>query len=542
MNTATPNSRTSDLYRNARRCLCLGVLPALVWCLSIQPAEPVFDGDSNRHVMTSVFFRDFLADGQYTAPKAYAEAYYEQYPALGLLVWPPLFHGVCGAVMLIFGTSVVVPRILIVGFLIVSARSVYRIARRVIDPELAMLTTIVYALLPFVFRYSHDVMLEMPTLMLCLLSAEHFDQWTANERRRSLYIAAVTAALAALTRFDAVMLLPFYFFTLLLRGRWKRLWTWHVAAAAGLAICLIAPVYLLIAKEMGSLHIRQAAESVGGSVDGSAGGFLSLNNLLFYPSALPEQCGWPVAILATGGLLAAVGLRKSRRFVIFLALVLATYVTFTPLAELRARHSLYWLPSAAFFAVFAADAAAKLLAEGFGKALRFSTTVVVYALLLSSTAWSTLQEPSYRVEGYRQAAAFVLKQTSPGDRVFFDGWWDGNFTYYMRHLDPDRSRHIIRGDRLLYDFVCVPATDFQQHVETDADILAALTRSDPEYVVIENPQFFETIEIAQRLRDLIHARPEIFVPVEVIPVQSSLTHKTKFRLEIYEYRPVAPSP
>ena len=68
MNTALSINRISNLRRNTRRCLCLAALPILVWCLSIQPAEPVFDGDSNRHVMTSIFFRDFLADGQYTDP------------------------------------------------------------------------------------------------------------------------------------------------------------------------------------------------------------------------------------------------------------------------------------------------------------------------------------------------------------------------------------------------------------------------------------------------------------------------------------------
>ena len=53
--------------------------------------EPVFGGDSNRHVVTSIFFRDLLTDtittGHLSNPKDYAERYYEQYPALGLLVW-----------------------------------------------------------------------------------------------------------------------------------------------------------------------------------------------------------------------------------------------------------------------------------------------------------------------------------------------------------------------------------------------------------------------------------------------------------------------
>ena len=65
----------------------LPLLPLLLHLVTLAPAEPVFNGDANRHVMTSVFFRDFLIDLPLSHPKQYAEAYYEQYPALGLMVW-----------------------------------------------------------------------------------------------------------------------------------------------------------------------------------------------------------------------------------------------------------------------------------------------------------------------------------------------------------------------------------------------------------------------------------------------------------------------
>ena len=99
------------------------------------------------------------------------------------------------------------------------------------------------------------------------------------------------------------------------------------------------------------------------------------------------------------------------------------------------------------------------------------------------------------------------QHTLAGDRVFFDGWWDGNFTYHMRHLDPTRSRTVLRGDQLLYDFICVPATDFQKYVENDRDIVTKLLEADPKFVVLEDPQFYQTIAVAQQLRDLVKAQP-----------------------------------
>lgn len=527
---------TAEQFRqSALRCLVVAALPLLVHGLAVAPAEPVFDGDSNRHVMTSIFFRDFLADGEYLDPKGYAEAYFEQYPALGLLVWPPLFHGVCGVVMLCCGTSATVARVLIAVCLLLATRCVYQLARRAVDEQRALLTAIVFAILPLVFRYSRDVMLEMPTLALVLLSAEQFDLWLRSQRQRCLYVAAVSAALAALTRFDAAVLLPFYLIMLTLHRAWGRMKSVHVVAAAVIAICLVAPVYLLIAREMGALHLRQAAESVGGSVDGSRNGFLQARNFWFYPSVLVEQAGWPVTVCCVAGLLGVLLRRAGSQSAAFLALLLATYLTFSPLAELRSRHAIYWLPAVAYFAVLTAAGVAQYIARWIRPQWSAALTGGVYAVLLTTTAAGTLQEPAFRVEGYREAAAWLLQRSHAGDRVFFDGWWDGNFTYHMRHLDPSRSRHVIRGDRLLYDFVCVPSTDFQQHVESDREILQALLDAEIRFVVLENPQFYEQIAVAQQLRTLVHAQPELFVPERSIFVKSSLEHLPWFRLEIYRF-------
>lgn len=523
-----------------RRAILLIALPVALHLACARPVEPVFGGDSNRHVVISIFFRDLLTDtittGRLSNPKDYAERYYEQYPALGLLVWPPLFHGVCGVAMLVFGTSAEVARWLVVLSFVVSCWYVYRLTRRVLDDDLASAVTILYSIAPLIFDYSRDVMLEMPTLALVMVSVDQFDLWLRGTRRRHLYFAAISAALAALTRFDAAVLIPFYLGMFLLRGGWGRLWSRHVLIASAVAIVLVGPVYLVIAKEMGHLHVRQAAESVGGSEDGTANAFLASKNLWYYPVAIVEQSGWPATVLCVLGFV--LSLRRNQRLVnsTFIALTVATYVTFSPLAELRARHAIYWMPSVAFFAVLGLEAIRGFVRGAFsGERRNISAPKVIevtqragalplavgaYAILFASTAFGAMSLPTYRVEGHGSAAAQILEQTSPGDRIFFDGWWDGNFTYHMRHLDPSRSRSVIRGDKLPYDIVCVPSTDFQQYVKNDREIVARFIEANPGFMVLQNPQFFQTIEVAQELRDLVKNHPEIFEPVNQIPVKS----------------------
>jgi hypothetical protein len=459
--------------------------------------------------------------------------------------------------MLIFGTSADVARWLVLLSFIVSCWCVYRMARRILDNDLASAVMILYSIAPLIFDYSRDVMLEMPALALVMVSVDQFDLWLRGTRRRHLYLAAGSAALAALTRFDAAVLIPFYLMMFLQRGGWGRLWSRHVFIASAIAIVLVGPVYLVIAKEVGHLHVRQAAESVGGSEDGTANAFLATKNLWYYPVAIVEQSGWPAAVLCVLGF--ALSLRRSHRLQnsAFIALMVATYVTFSPLAELRARHAIYWMPSVAFFAVCGLEAILGFVRRTFSgerqgvsppsatgisrRADALPLAVGVYAILFASTAFGAMSLPTYRVEGYSSAAAQILEKTSPGDSVFFDGWWDGNFTYHMRHLDPGRSRSVIRGDKLLYDFVCVPTTDFQKHVENDREIVAKFIEANPRFVVLENPQFFQTIEVAQELRDLVKNHPDIFEPVNQIPVQSSIAHLPEFHIDLLRFNAQAAS-
>jgi len=562
-------------FNRIRRALLLVALPIVLHLVCTRPVEPVFGGDSNRHVVTSIFFRDYLSDtittGHLSNPKDYAERYYEQYPALGLLVWPPLFHGVCGAAMMIFGTSVEVARGLVLLSFVVSCWCVYRMAERVVDKDRAAAVTILYSIAPLIFDYSRDVMLEMPALALVMVSVDQFDLWLRGTRRRHLYIAAISAALAALTRFDAAVLLPFYLGMFVLQGGWTKLFNRHVVIASVVAMVLVGPVYLVILKETGDLHVRQAAESVGGSEDGTANAFLAAKNLWYYPKALVEQSGWPVAILCGLGFVTSLGRERRLQSSVFVALMVATYVTFSPLAELRARHAIYWMPSVAFFAVSGLEVILKWcsIRSGTRQASRpnyvamlalesrggfryiddwkndgrwahaLPLAVGAYAFLFAAAAHGSMSLTTYRVEGYSNAAELVLKSSSPGDKIFFDGWWDGNFTYHIRHLDPTRSRSVLRGDKLLYDFLCVPSTDFQQYVENDREIVAKFVEASPKFVVLENPQFFETIEVAQQLRDLVKTHPEIFEPVDQVPVSSSIAHQKKFHIDIHRFNPDA---
>ena len=519
-----------------RQIVTIAALPVLVMLLIDQPDEPVFGGDANRHVMTSVFFRDLIVDGGFTDPKTYAEDYFDQYPALSLLHFPPLFHGVVGGLMSIFGTSVMVARVFNFACFVTSCWLLYLLVRRRNSAELSQVAVTLFALMPMTLDYSRYVMLEMPTLMLCLLCVERFDVWLRGRSTRPLYVAAVAASLAALTRFDAIVLLPTLLLMAAFEGQARRLFGRHVLAASIVALILVSPTYGLIWYEKGDMHLRQAVESVGGE----SSKFLTDGCWSFYPVSTTEQAGWVIPLFACIGLLVCL-FRGVRNSAPFLALLLATYLTFTPLAELRARHAIYWLPALAYFASIGISAIIERLgrventeATANAQWQKLVAACICYAAVFVGTTHATLQHPAFVVSGYRHTADVVLQRTKAGDVVLVDAWWDGNFTYHVRHLDADRSRRIVRGDQIFYDFLSVPNIDFQAFVETDLDILKAIRDSNATCVVFEDPQPFGHIPLSQKFRQLVARQPRVFPPVEDVSVSLKFPQARPFELRILD--------
>jgi hypothetical protein len=502
------------------------ILPALVVVLAShlaipQPEEPVFYGDENRHVMTGVFFRDLLADQPVTDVQGYAESYYVQYPALGLLVWPPMFHLVEGVAMSVFGTSFLVARFVVALFAMLACVYLFRLVSRTHGAGVAAASVLLFSFTPLVFTYSRQVMLEMPTLAFGLVATFHFVRYLDEFRRRDIFIAAVASACAALTRFDAVYLLPMFGFLMLARGQFQILLRREVWLATVVAVVLVAPFYLVAASQVGALHAKQATQSV---MQEDAGRTLS-EKLWFYPSQVPLQVGFALTIAALIGLLRLRDWERRRENLPYVAMLVATWATFTPIAEQDMRHAIYWVPALAVLAW----SGVSLLSEG---RYRVVLRPALIAGLLWATTSHTVSAPRPNLAGYREAAQWTLDNSAGSERFLFDGWLDGNFTYHVRHLDPQRQHTVLRGDKLFYGFICVPETDFAEYASSEQELLDIIFRYDPKFLIVEEPLPRE-IPAAERFRKLLRSHPENFELAREVPITGRMGNRSEFTLKIY---------
>ena len=516
--------RTDGMIRRNASILTVLLALVLLQVALYQPSEPFFYNDETRHVMTGVFFKDLLYDHPVTHVRQYAIDYYLKYPALGILVWPPLFYVTEGVAMSVFGTSMVVSRVLIGLFALFACVYLFLLSRRVVGPNRAALVVLAFGTTQLIFKYSHFVMLEMPMLALALGATYHFVLYLEQERRRDLFWWGLLAAASALTRFDVIYLLVLFPLLGALYRKWdilrkKEVWITMVAA-----LCLVAPAYIVTATSVGWLHAREVTETM----DAGDPALLSWARLFYYPAGLPYNLSWFFVIAAVVGAISAIA-RRDKSCLVFATIVAAVYVTFTPIAEMRERHVIYWVPALAFFAAEGVYHAAQLLRW------RLAVGILAGAVFGGAFAQAAPQLRTYLV-GYTAAAQYVQSHTANPPLCLYIGSLNGNFIYQMRRADPARRIWTLRGEKLAD---ALPRKEGSTQPDPDK-LLQAIKDYSPTFILVEHTSDPAFLAPSAWLAKLIEDHPERFRVEREFPMFSNSWQFAGGRILVY--RNLTPNP
>ena len=484
-------------------------------------SEPFFNNDETRHLMTGVFFRDFLHDLPLSHIRNYTVDYYLKYPALGLLVWPPLFYMIEGAVMLIFGTSFLTGKVLILAFACLVLFYLFQLARRTQDSMTALFGCALLAFSPLFFSYSQTVMLEIPTLAFSLGSVFYFQRFLDGEKSSNVFLAALFCAMALLTRFDALFLFPTFLVMTLIQNQFRFLFRKESILAFLICILIVSPAYLLTILQFGHSH----AQAINSGTGADSSHLLALSNFLYYPRIIPSQLGWPLTALVISGCFLLLLPSNRKTSTSYIAMIVGTYLTFSPMAELEARHAIYWIPAlsvcAALVIAFLWKNQFRLLAGLLG------------SLCLFGTAYGTINTSPQYVRGYSEAATYVLSHTQTSPYCLFDNYLNGNFIYQIRTHDPERKLGVLRGDKLFYGVLSDPHAAYKEFAHGTEDILSKIYAYDPEYIVTEDPQMGFVMPMAERLREILHDSTSRFKLEKSIPLQTNRRSFQGISLLIY---------
>ncbi|MCL4524481.1 MAG: glycosyltransferase family 39 protein [Acidobacteria bacterium] len=486
------------------------LLVGIVISIGMTQSEFFFFGDEMRHAMTGVFFRDLLVDHPWSNPVQYAYEYYAKYPALGLLYWPPLFHMVEGLFFLLFGINVVASRLTLLAYSLMGVYFWYKIAEREGPQPRALASAFIFPLLPFVLQYERVTMLEIPCVAMCLASLYFWQGFMREERARDLWWFAALLAAAFLTSQKAIFLVFFVVLHFLVEWRWKLLKRWDVWAAGLLSAVVVVPWYLFM---LGKLSLSY--ERVSGQAFHHAA---TLYHLTFYVERVILQTGILVGVLGMAGFVwALLRARKEHRF--FLVWIVATYVCFTLIQEKSTRHTLVWIPVLVYFTL--------VMVENLQP--RKSWIVPVFSVLAVYALVKALNTDSAKTSGIEPIARFVMAQPE-SDVVYYQGFLNGNFIFFVRKYDPQKRSLVAREKQVVATKINV-GYGTRRILNTPEEVIRMFQQWGIRYAVVENREFIGGLSPVR-----VALQSDQFEVVQRYSIHSNQAFFKNRRVTIFRYK------
>lgn len=476
--------------------------------------------DADRFMMDGVFILDFLREMPLTRIYDFTIRYYAQYPALSVGYHPPFFPLVEALFNSVFGINTWSSRLAVLAFALMGVWAWYRLTARIFDHTIAFWSALLLATTPFVVQWGWYTMSDIPLLSMVLVTSYFFYLYTETDHPAYLFLAALLFGIAVWTKQTAVFMAVWFVLYALFKGKalvyLRRKECWF---AIGFVFLMIAPL-AVITVWLGKVNLAQSV----GPVESHMPPRLSWHNLSLYPIMLAtDQIAFPVLVLGTLGL-ALAAWKRDARMLYFVMLVAATYLVFTFLLAKEARYTLSWIP------VFCLAAALPIYYLRSQRTSQIAFGVLLGASILYQIGEIYTKTPHYAT-GYEEAARYVVLH-SESPTVFFDGFNNGYFTYFIRQFDSKRELYILRGDKLLSSSALLPQSFLKVHAQTPEDIRGIFNKYGIVFVVVERESHFG-IPIHQTLRDYL--KTESFRLVKTIPVESNRNVLMGQVLLIYQY-------
>jgi Dolichyl-phosphate-mannose-protein mannosyltransferase len=447
-----------------------------------------FQGDSPRHALNGVFWKDFLGHPS-TDPVGFALDYYARYPAINPTSYPPAFYLLEAAAFAIVGPSAWAAKGLVLLFALMAAAYATLWLRRYIAPEAGDFGAVLL-LMPAVAELSHAVMLNVPALALTTAALYHARRWLDEPESRQLYAAAALGVLAILCYVPSAILVFVALAWLPMLGRSSVLAARRTLVVAMLCALGLLP-WMMVILRWSAAHVQMTTPSPRSLTASST--------WAYYPRSLVPTFGAAeVAVATVGAVVGLAGRRWRRETAVLLAWIAVTGLV---LIYLRAKDPRYLLPMAVPMLGLGAILPVSTAGRA-GRASRWTVPALAVALI-TAMGYQAWRSPIPVVHNVTEIVAF-LDRVAPGEPLFYDGPHDGVFTFYVRAADADRRRRVVRGDKLLYLEPLNRSMKRREFVVSRAEVIEALRgKSGCRWLAIEEAGGAEQPRVARLLREAV---------------------------------------
>ena len=478
-----------------------------------------FQGDSPRHAANGLFWWDFLTSFSLN-PLQFSLSYYARYPVIHPTGYPPLFYLIEGAVFFIFGASPFIAKGLVLAFALLAGFYAAAWLRRWIAKEAGWGGALLI-LQPEVIRWANAIMLNVPAMALGLATIYHARRWIESPSSRHIYPTAIYALLGILTYVHNIVMLFVVLALIIFKKQWMILWDRRVLIVSFIGMIVLLPWAIVIFK-WAPVQLTWVATPIGI--------LEKMPTWTYYLKQMKTLCTIPLVILAILGV--AVGLfdsrwRKEVKWAVIWFIVGYFFLSYIMVRE--GRYALHLIPPVVFLCcigLFSLMSWNAVCVKKVFSRLIFSGMAVLVLFHFSAAA----QVKVPYVKGFKDVVTFLDKM-APEKIIFYDGIYDGVFTFYLRSGDPKFKKGVVLGNKLLYASSIFRERKLIEKVTSVEDVVEVFrNKCGSEWLVIEGQLTPDKVTAAKFLRQAL-SRPE-FKFVKSFPV---ITPIGATQLDVYRF-------
>lgn len=486
-------------------CVFLAAFLAILtmqWRFGAWEREFGFHPDESAHYVTGVMVREYLLSGASEHPLRFAEQYYLRYPRLALGHWPPLFPGVLGAWMVLFGTGKPAVFCLLGMWGAGVCTLLYRLVR--LEGSVGWASAAAACWLLFQRQtqlWLGSVMTEIPFTFFCLAALLSYVLYLRRPGRRWAALFGLAASAALLTKGLAVVLAFIPLPAVWAVGRMDLLRRWSFWLPAAVVLALAGPWYALqgslIPTAFGGLLARLSVARLG-SLEERVG-------------ALAYSLGPAITLLAAAALAVALLAPRLRGRRSPLAAVGLAYVGGALLLHLalpessEPRHLFHVIPVLIAAVALAGNWAAKYLPAWAAPAGRLALVAIVAGRL----AWPPARaaKPDFALVSLAEELAADSSLDGAVFLVAANGTAEGAFVAETARLAPDPRWFVLRSSKVLAWVNWAPQGEYVETYESAGEVAAYLD-SVPVAVVVVSEGQYETLPHDRLLLEAVESSPE----------------------------------
>ncbi|HKW01548.1 MAG TPA: glycosyltransferase family 39 protein [Vicinamibacterales bacterium] len=441
-----PRSRR-DLRLNAA---AFGLLLALTLVLQLSVGtygtERGHFSDEAGHFMNGLLIRDYLTEGLGENPIEFAQEYYLNYPKIAPGMWPPLYHGVLGLVLLPGWAPETAALLLIALASAWTGWRLFRILSYMTSRRLAFALAALFLCAPVIVNISSAVMLDIVVAAFALEATYWLALYVSSGNWRHAALYGLFAAGGCLTKGNglAILLLPALVALFAKRLDLFRRPGFYLAAAIVLVVA--APLCVMSAyfdATIGDFRMTTWADVVA--------------RASFYSRYLSVQLGLPFLAIAGLGLIVGIASpRVNGRPGAALAPSLAALVVAAALFHLLNPHTVY----TGRYMTLAVAPLFGLLPSGFGTLLGAIRSArwrnAGRVALVGGLIWNAfLVAPVLAIRrplGFRDAVTFLEAKTGLAGHRFLvvsDENGEGAFVAEIAQHHPAPAATVLRASKIM---------------------------------------------------------------------------------------------